>query len=246
MNEQSSAIPEALEKVDSTAIPQALEKVDLANLNTSVDRFVNREFSWLQFNRRVLEEAENTHQPLLERLRFLSISAANLDEFFMVRVAGLKAQQLLGVEEMSPDGLNPAQQIAAITIEVDHLTASQEQVWSTLSGQLRQAGVELLHEARDPHLEELVEVLAEDGEELGPLEQRQVRVLGQGEHAVVEVEPRELAVQEPVGRIRQWRLTLRECDVRPGHRTMVLPVRGLPTGPIQAGARGNVRGGHEH
>lgn len=115
-----------------------------AEASTMSDRYFNRELSWLAFNHRVLEEASNAAHPLLERLRFLSISASNLDEFFMVRVAGLKAQQLLGVEEISPDGLNPAQQIAAITTQVDSLTASQEEVWSSLRAQLRQAGVAVL------------------------------------------------------------------------------------------------------
>ena len=87
--------------------------------------------------------------PLLERLRFLSISGNNLDEFFMVRVAGLKAQQLLGVEEPSADGLTPAQQLAAIAAEADALTASQQGVWADLRELLREAGVAVLGSGRD-------------------------------------------------------------------------------------------------
>src|SRR6476661_3336816 len=106
-----------------------------------VARYFNRELSWLAFNRRVLEEACNPHHPLLERLRFLSISANNLDEFFMVRVAGLKAHQSLGIEEPSVDGLTTAQQLEAIEEEADRLVASQEEVWRGLQAALGEAGV---------------------------------------------------------------------------------------------------------
>ena len=117
-------------------------------------RYFNRELSWLAFNRRVLEEACNPRHPLLERLRFLSISASNLDEFFMVRVAGLKAHQLLGVEERSADGLTPTQQLAAINVEADKLVTSQHEVWAELQAALAEAGMTVVG---DESLEEAAE-----------------------------------------------------------------------------------------
>jgi polyphosphate kinase len=110
-------------------------------LQVPEQRYFNRELSWLAFNRRVLEEASNPHHPLLERLRFLSISASNLDEFFMVRVAGLKAHQALGVEERSADGMTTLQQLSAIEEEADRLVASQEEVWLGLRERLASEGV---------------------------------------------------------------------------------------------------------
>ena len=107
-------------------------------------RYFNRELSWLAFNRRVLEEACNPAHPLLERLRFLSISASNLDEFFMVRVAGLKAHQALGIEEQSADGLTPGQQLAAITVEAERLVANQSEVWRDVQAALAEAGLSVV------------------------------------------------------------------------------------------------------
>ncbi|HEX8643456.1 MAG TPA: RNA degradosome polyphosphate kinase [Allosphingosinicella sp.] len=106
--------------------------------------YFNRELSWLAFNRRVLDEAMNSAHPLLERLRFLSISGSNLDEFFMVRVAGLKNQQLLGVEERSADGLTPGQQLPTIAEEANRLTLSQQEVWRYLRQSLAAADIVVL------------------------------------------------------------------------------------------------------
>lgn len=113
-------------------------------LQQSPQRFVNREFSWLQFNHRVLEEATNNRQPLLERVRFLSISAANLDEFFMVRVAGLAAQVRENVETRSADGRTPQEQLEFILDEIEQLQIEQQGCFSDLRTELAAEQIEIV------------------------------------------------------------------------------------------------------
>ena len=127
MNDLSSSISEIVSSAE--------------DITQSPTRFINREFSWLQFNRRVLEETLNPAHPLLERVRFLSISAANLDEFFMVRVAGLEGQVRQGVTMLSADGKTPAEQLAEILREIDNLQMEQQAALAVLQQYMANEGV---------------------------------------------------------------------------------------------------------
>ena len=140
---------------DSTEVPAA-------------ERYINRELSWLQFNDRVLDEAANEQHPLLERLRFLSISASNLDEFYMVRVAGLKGQVEAGIGSPSQEGMSPAEQLSAISDEVSGLMQRQRTTWRALRAALGAADFHVL-EVEDLGAEERAWLTTYFDEQLFPV-----------------------------------------------------------------------------
>ena len=132
------------ERVKAPAAVKAAAAPAAPQTPTGPARFYNRELSWLQFNRRVMEEAQNIRHPLLERVRFLSISASNLDEFYMVRVAGLYGQVAAGISQPSQDGLTPAQQLTEINRFAAGLAADQQACFAAMRTEMAAAGIHIV------------------------------------------------------------------------------------------------------
>lgn len=128
----------------ATARTKTSDRKSVAAVPEGPERYYNRELSWLQFNRRVLEEASNRNHPLLERLRFLSISASNLDEFYMVRAAGIYGQVKAGIVTLSQDGATPMQQLAAINKFVNGLVLEKQAAWREIKAEMSAAGVHVV------------------------------------------------------------------------------------------------------
>ena len=145
-NKQSPASKD--ETKSEAKAPQKQTVQDLTPASIGPERFYNRELSWLQFNKRVLEESHNINHPLLERLRFLSISASNLDEFYMVRAAGLYGQVVEGVEEVSVDGQTPSQQLEAIYAFAAELVDEKGQLWQEIKQELETADIYIVEADR--------------------------------------------------------------------------------------------------
>ncbi len=139
---------EARETSNPVATMAAITPASEPDITQSPARFFNRELSWLTFNQRVLAEAENPHYPLLERLRFLSISGSNLDEFMTVRVAGLAGQIRRSIDEISIDGMTPTQQLSAVHERILEIEATQQAIWRSLKNELAECGIRVVGEER--------------------------------------------------------------------------------------------------
>ncbi len=163
MSDEQAAVNQAVDPVSPVA-ERGHEAMTVEPVAVRPEHFFNRELSWLAFNERVLEESSNPEHPLLERLRFLSISASNLDEFYMVRVAGLKGLADAGVTTESQDGLTPIQQLAAINERAGRLMAEQQRIWNELIGELHDERISVLgsDEVTESEWEELKERFADE------------------------------------------------------------------------------------
>ena len=141
MSKSPTVTKESRESGDSDALSTAVPP------RSAADLYINREISWLAFNRRVLEEAWDERHPLLERVKFLAIFGSNLDEFFMIRVSGLQAQRAAGVADIVADGLTPTEALRRIAQAVNELMANAQACWRELQATLRRNRIEVLHYA---------------------------------------------------------------------------------------------------